>query len=134
VPENHATLASVALGASVIEKHFTLDKQMEGPDHSSSLDVVEFTDLVASIRKVEAALGNGIKIPTAIEKENAVGMRRSIVASEKLTKGTVLTLENLCFKRPATGLNPMFIDELIGKKINKDLDQDEQLSFGSIEW
>ncbi len=134
VPENHATLSAVALGASVVEKHFTLDKNMPGPDHSSSLDVVEFTALVSDIRKVEAALGSGVKEPTEVEKENARGMRRSIVASAELKKGTVLTFDNLCFKRPADGLNPALIDHFVGKKLIQDLTQNQQLEFGHIDW
>jgi N,N'-diacetyllegionaminate synthase len=124
VPNNYACYASIALGAKVLEKHFTLDKSMEGPDHSSSLNVEEFAELVKGIRATEAALGTSIKKPTAAEIKNTQGMRRSIVLVSNLAKGTVLEKKYLTFKRPATGIEPKLLDKVIGKSLTQDLQAD----------
>lgn len=134
VPNNLACFASVALGAEIIEKHFTLDKNMEGPDHSSSLDPTEFRQLVDGIRDVEKALGTGLKIPTKAEVENAFGMKRSLVVLSDLPAGTILTEEHIGFKRPANGLSPNLLPTIIGKQLAKPMEADEALQNSSIVW
>jgi N,N'-diacetyllegionaminate synthase len=118
-------IAAVALGASVIEKHFTLDKNMKGPDHRSSLEIIEFKKMVRWIRNVEKAMGNGIKIPSKSELENINVARKSIVAKRNIRKGEILTHENLTIKRPGNGISPMRWEKVIGKIANKDYEQDE---------
>ena len=118
-------LAAVALGACVIEKHFTLDKNMEGPDHRASLNPEELYDLVTGIRKIEMAMGNGIKKPTESEKINITVVRKSIVAARIIKKGEILTPENLTAKRPAIGISPMEWPRIIGKKATRDYLEDE---------
>lgn len=108
------SLAAVALGAQVIEKHFTLDRNMDGPDHKASLEPHELTKLVSSIRNIEVSLGNGIKIPTATEVKNIKIARKSIVAKKNISIGEKFTLENLDIKRPGTGISPMEINNIIG--------------------
>lgn len=134
VPSNYACYSAVALGAKVIEKHFTLDKNLEGPDHSSSLNPAEFTELVNGVRSIEKTLGSPIKTPTAAEIANTKGMRRSIVLVTDLPKGSELKKEHIAFKRPATGLAPKRLNEVIGKRINKDLKSDAILMDGDLEW
>lgn len=128
-----ACIAAVALGAQVIEKHFTLDKSLPGPDHSSSADPEEFAGLVRLIRETEAVLGSSLKEPTEIEKQNAVGMRRSIVAKEFIPAGSRITEEMITFKRPATGINPSLISEVIGSKAKYDIAPDTMISWNDIE-
>ncbi len=134
VPNNFACYAAVALGAKVIEKHFTLDNQLPGPDHSSSLDPTAFKEMVEGIRNIEKSLGSPVKQPTEAEIANTKGMRRSIVVLNHLPKGTVLHKDMLAFKRPATGLAPRQIGEVIGKKIAQDLPEDTILQPHHIEW
>ena len=129
---NEAAIAAVALGAKVIEKHFTLDKNMEGPDHKASMDPKELIAYVDSIRKTEKLLGDGIKKPTEREKIIMKDVRRSIVASEDLKKGTVLTRENLEFKRPGNGLKPGNINLILGKKVNRDIKSDELINIEDL--
>lgn len=129
---NEAAIAAVALGAKVIEKHFTLDKNMEGPDHKASMDPKELIAYVDSIRKTEKLLGDGIKKPTEREKIIMKDVRRSIVASEDLKKGTVLTRENLEFKRPGNGLKPGNINLILGKKVNRDIKSDELINLEDL--
>ena len=118
-------VAAVAMGATVIEKHFTLDKNMEGPDHRASLEPDELKAMVQAIRNIEKALGNGIKKPSLSELKNKPIARKSIVAARNIHKGEVFTEENLTTKRPGTGISPMRWDEIIGKRANKDYQQDE---------
>lgn len=108
-------LAAVALGACVLEKHFTLDRHLPGPDHQASLEPDEFRALVESIRLIEQAIGTGTKEPRESEIGNRVIGRRSIVAAQTIEPGTIITCEMLTAKRPATGLQPMCIDSLIGR-------------------
>ncbi len=119
--------AAVALGASVIEKHFTLDKTMEGPDHQASLEPQELCDMVRAIRHIEAALGSGIKSPTPSELPNKTVARKSIVAARSIAKGERFNEDNLAVKRPATGMSPMRWDEIIGTVATKDYEADELL-------
>ncbi len=134
VPNNYACYSAVALGAEVIEKHFTLDKNMEGPDHSCSLEPTEFKELIEGVRNVEKCLGTGIKTPSQSEINNTYGMRRSLVARTDLQSGTVLEEKHFGFKRPANGLSPNYLETLIGKKLKKDIAQDEAFTFDSIEF
>lgn len=118
-------IAAVALGASVIEKHFTLDKMMEGPDHRSSLEPSELISMVKAIRHIEMALGEGVKRPTPSELPNKEVVRKSIVASQPIKKGETLTEGNLTVKRPGSGISPMLWDEVIGSVAVKDYEADE---------
>lgn len=122
-------VAAVALGATVIEKHFTLDKKMEGPDHVASLDPEELKAMVKTIRNIELALGSKIKIPSDSEKKNIEIGRKSIVALFPIKKGDLLTEKNLTVKRPGKGLSPMLWDEIINKKAMKDFDADELIQI-----
>lgn len=134
VANNYACFAAVALGARVIEKHFTLDRNLPGPDHSCSLDPDGFTELVVGIRQTELALGSAIKKPSAAEVANTVGMRRSIVLKRAMSKGETLSAADLAFKRPATGLAPRRLPDLIGKSLTSDLPADHLLTQRDINW
>ncbi|MBL8010264.1 MAG: N-acetylneuraminate synthase [Flavobacteriales bacterium] len=129
VPDNHACFAAVALGAEMIEKHFTLDRTMPGPDHSSSLEPAAFRDLVTGIRAVELSLGDGIKRPGERERANTYGMRRSLVAARELPAGHVLAEADLGFKRPANGLSPKHLDAVVGRRLARALRVDEALTW-----
>ncbi|WP_304544966.1 N-acetylneuraminate synthase [Sulfurimonas microaerophilic] len=118
-------IAAVAMGASVIEKHFTLDKTMEGPDHKASLEPHELIAMVKAIRNIELALGDGIKKPSPSETPNIVVARKSIVAAQDIQKGELFTGENLTIKRPGNGINPMQWDKIIGTQAQKDYTKDE---------
>ena len=118
-------IAAVAMGATVIEKHFTLNRNMEGPDHKASLEPDEFKAMVHAIRNIEKAFGNGIKKPSPSELKNKPIARKSIVAACDIRKGEPFTEKNLTAKRPGTGINPMRWDEVIGQKAIKDYQQDE---------
>ena len=118
-------IASVALGATCIEKHFTLDKNMEGPDHKASLEPDELKAMVKAIRNIEIALGSSVKKPTKSEKPNMEVARKSIVAKKAIKKGKILTKENLAVKRPGSGISPMRWDEIIGTVTTKDYVEDE---------
>lgn len=113
-------IAAVALGAKVIEKHFTLSKVMEGPDHKASLDPSELACMVKAIRNIETALGNGWKVPTATENKNRSFVRKSIVANKDILQGTVFTAEHLAVKRPGDGISPSHWDTVIGSVAKKD--------------
>ncbi|MFV0237891.1 MAG: N-acetylneuraminate synthase [Flavobacteriales bacterium] len=118
-------IAAVALGAKVIEKHFTLDKNMKGPDHKASLEPNELKAMVLGIRNIENALGDGIKKPSTSEFKNIEVARKSIVAKKEIKKGTVFSEENITVKRPGTGISPMRWYEIIGKKALKDFLPDD---------
>lgn len=118
-------VAAVAMGATVIEKHFTLDKNMEGPDHKASLEPDELKQMVQSIRNVEVALGDRIKKPSEAEKRNIAIVRKSIVAACEIKKGEVFTEENLTAKRPGNGISPMKWGGVLGKTAVRDFDADE---------
>ena len=112
-------VAAVALGAKVIEKHITINKNLLGPDHEASLNPQEFQKMVIAIRNIEKAMGNGKKIPNIIEKKNLKIVRKSIVAKKKIDKGELFSLNNITSKRPGTGMTPMNIKRLLGKKSKK---------------
>ena len=126
-PGIEISIAAAALGASIIEKHFTLDKTMEGPDHRASLEPSELAQLVRSVRHVEAALGDGIKAPTASELPNRDIARKSLVAARDIQVGEVFSEENLTAKRPGTGISPMLWDDVLGTKATRALRKDEAL-------
>lgn len=118
-------IAAVALGAEVIEKHFTLDKNMPGPDHKASLDPDELKEMVKAIRNIEIALGNGEKYPSESEKKNIAVARKSIVAKKDIKKGDIFTEENITTKRPGNGISPMEWFKVLGIKAIKDFQKDE---------
>ena len=118
-------VAAVALGASIIEKHFTLDKNMEGPDHRASLEPYELNRMVETIRDIEKALGDGEKKVSASERENIYVVRKSIVASTYIKQGDIYTEENITVKRPGNGISPMRWNEIIGQKAARDFEIDE---------
>lgn len=124
---NEAAIAAVALGAKVIEKHLTLDRNMSGPDHKASLNVKEFTAFVRSVRNTELLLGDGVKRMTKSEAQNLAGIRRSIVAKKEIVKGTRLSAEMLTCKRPGTGIPPEAMGNLVGLKVNQNISEDEPL-------
>ena len=117
--------AAVAMGATVIEKHFTLDKTMDGPDHKASLEPSELKAMVKAIRNIEFALGDGIKKPSCSEIPNMQIVRKSIVVAKAIKKGEKFTEENLAVKRPADGISPMRWDEIIENIAQKDYKVDE---------
>lgn len=119
------SIAAAARGATVIEKHFTLSREMEGPDHQASLEPGELTAMVSAIRHVELALGDGRKRPSAGEQRNRTVARRSIVASRAIRAGEVFSTDNLAAKRPAGGLSPMRWDDVIGRRATRDFSEDE---------
>jgi len=118
-------IAAVAMGATCIEKHFTLDKNMEGPDHKASLEPDQLKEMVRAIRNIEIALGDGVKKPSQSEIPNIDIVRKSIVAKTTIKKGDVLNENNLTIKRPGIGLSPMRWDEIINTKAKKDYQEDE---------
>lgn len=122
-------IAAVAMGATVIEKHLTLDRTMEGPDHRASLEPDQFAVMVQSIRAIERALGDGIKRPTASERANLPIVRKSLVAAQAIQAGELISAENITAKRPGTGISPMYWDLLIGCKASRAYAPDEL-----IEW
>lgn len=113
-------VAAVALGAKVIEKHFTLDKTMAGPDHKASLEPQELANMVAAIRNIEQALGNGWKVPTKTEQENRNIVRKSLVAGKPITAGSIICADMLEIKRPGNGISPTRWDEVVGSVAKKD--------------
>ncbi len=126
-------IAAVALGAEIIEKHFTLDSSLPGPDHRASLEPQKFVEMVKSIRGLETALGNGVKRcqDSEIEVKNVV--RKSIVAKANIKAGEYFTENNLALKRPGTGLHPRYYNILLGKKAKLDIIRDQQIKFMMIE-
>ena len=119
-------IAAVALGATIIEKHFTLDKTLPGPDHKASLEPDELKAMVSAIRNIEKAVGgSGLKEVSISEAKNKPIARKSIVAAKKIVKGELFTIENLTVKRPGTGILPMQWDEVIGKTAKKDFEEDD---------
>lgn len=120
-------IAAVALGASVIEKHFTLDKTMEGPDHKASLEPVELKAMVSAIRHIELALGSGHKTISDSERKNIEIARKSIVAACPIKKGEALTEENLTVKRPGNGISPMRWNEVVGTIAVRDFEEEEMI-------
>jgi N-acetylneuraminate synthase/N,N'-diacetyllegionaminate synthase len=125
-------IAAVALGAEVIEKHFTLDRALPGPDHAASLEPAELTQMVAAIRNVESALGNGIKVPAPCERQNILVARKSVVAAHDLPIGRRLRAEDLTIKRPGTGISPKFLQALIGRTLRTSVKEDEVINWNHL--
>jgi sialic acid synthase SpsE len=128
-----ASLAAVALGAVVIERHFTTDRALPGPDQSSSLDPDGFANLVTQIREIEVGLGDGVKAVRPSEKENQAVARRGIYASRDLWAGVVLGMEDLVMLRPQTSISPMEIDEIIGKQLISPIKKHDPIKWSQIE-
>jgi N,N'-diacetyllegionaminate synthase len=122
-------IAAVALGATIIEKHFTLDRAMPGPDHKASLEPAELAAMVAAIRHVECALGDGVKRPSASELPNRAVARKSLVAACVIHKGEPFTAANIAVKRPGSGLSPMHFDEVLGRGAPRDFLADEMIEL-----
>jgi len=130
--EDVTCMTAVALGACVIEKHFTLDKNLPGPDQSSSYNPIQFKKFVQNIRNVELVLGSKIKKPSAAELKNIKGMRRSIVANKLIRKKTIIDQTMLTLKRPASGLKPKFLKKIIGKTVKRDIYENEFINNKDI--
>ena len=117
-------IAAVALGATMIEKHFTLHRNLPGPDHKASLEPEELKKMVVAVRNVEKAMGNGVKRPSPSEAKNLTIARKSLVAAHAIQKGEVFCETNLTVKRPGTGLSPMRWDDVLGCKAPRDFEED----------
>jgi len=126
------SIAAVALGACVIERHFTIDKNLPGPDHFISLTPDELKELVKGIREVEQGLGSGVKIPLECEQEVMKTARKSIVANKDIPQGTIITLDMIAVKRPGIGIPPKFINKVIGKKAKRDIPYDSIIGWEDI--
>ncbi|MFL0269661.1 N-acetylneuraminate synthase [Candidatus Clostridium radicumherbarum] len=125
-------IAAVTLGAEIIEKHFTLDKNMEGPDHRASLNPDELKNMVTSIRNIEKAFGNGIKKCSISEENTKKIARKSIVAKANIREGETISYENIAFKRPGNGISPYLVDMIIGKIAISDIYADHLITFSNV--
>ena len=128
-PGIEVAIAAVAMGASVIEKHFTMDCNLPGPDHKASLEPDDLEAMVSAIRNIEIALGDGVKRLTHSEARNMPVMQKSLVASQNIQTGETFSAENITTKRPGTGISPMRWDEVIGRKASRDFAADELIDF-----
>ena len=131
---NYACFSAVALGATIIEKHFTLNKKMLGPDHSCSADPSDFKELVLGIRNVEKSLGSKIKRASPSELKNINGMKRSLVAKSEIKKGEIFNENNLTFKRPYKGLDVNYYGQILGKKAKELIKENEFIEMKKIQW
>lgn len=122
-------IAAVAMGAKIIEKHFTLDRNMDGPDHNASLEPDELKAMVSAIRNIEAAMGDGEKKPSESEKKNIVVARKSIIAKTNIKKSEIFTEENITVKRPGNGISPMKWFEVIGQTALRDFEEEELIEI-----
>lgn len=122
-------IAASAMGASVIEKHFTIDKSMDGPDHKASIEPQELKEMIDSIRNIEKALGSGIKKPSKSEMDNIIIVRKSIIAKRNIQAGEILSEDNITTKRPGYGISPMRWNEVIGTKAIRDFTEDELIEI-----
>jgi len=126
-------IAATALGATIIEKHFTLDRNMEGPDHKASLEPYELKAMVNAIRNIEKAIGgNGLKETSNSEKKNKAIARKSIHLAKTLKAGAILRETDLLMKRPGDGISPMLIDSIVGRKIKRDLMEDHKINWSDL--
>jgi len=123
------SIVAVAMGATVIEKHFTLDKNLPGPDHAASLEPHELKEMVSAIRNIEKAMGNGMKKPSPSEIKNIPIARKSIVAKKSIKKGEKFSENNLTVKRPGTGISPMEWDTVISQKAKEDFNKDDLIDI-----
>ena len=128
-----ASIAAAAKGVKVLEKHFTIDKEMEGPDHKASLNPKELIEWVKGIRNVEKALGSYVKFPSETEKEIARIVRKSIVSVNDLKQGDFIKKEDIAIKRPGYGISPKFFDSIIGKKISKNIPKNSIILWEDLE-
>ena len=126
-------IVATALGAAVLEKHFTIDKSLPGPDHKASLEPDELKNMVAEIKKTEKVLGMFDKKPTESEKEIMKFVRKSIIAKKDIKKGSIINEDNIIIKRPGTGLNPSNLDKIIGKRANRHILEDEVFQLDMVE-
>lgn len=126
-------IAAAALGACVIEKHFTLDKNMPGPDHKASLEPDELKAMVKAIRDVEIAMGDGVKVPTDAERENIKVARKSIVAKRDIKSGESLNKDTIAVKRPGTGISPKYFQDIIGKHTRSNIGRDQILNWSDLD-
>lgn len=126
-------VAAVAMGACIVEKHFTIDRTMPGPDHKASVEPDELKEMIQNIREVEKALGDGIKRPTAEEERIKKIVRKSIVAKVDIPKGTIITEDMLDVKRPGTGVPPKYLYQIVGAKAKTDIAKDEMIQWENIE-
>ena len=131
-PGIEASIATVSLGASVIEKHFTLDKNMEGPDHRASLDVRELKELIIAIRNIEVALGDGVKRPVASEMETRTLVRKSIVAIKDIKAGEKIGLDVVGIKRPGTGISPEYLERVVGMVAVRPIAADSVIAWEDV--
>ena len=122
-------IAAVALGATIIEKHFSLSRDMEGPDHVASLEPNELKEMITSIRNIEKALGDGVKKPSASEKKNIEIARKSLVATRNIKSGELLSSDNIIAKRPGYGISPMQWDNVVGSRAKRDFQEDELIEL-----
>lgn len=129
---NEAAIAAVALGAEFIEKHITLDKEMEGPDHKASMDLHDFKRYVKAIRDTEKLLGDGIKKPTARELIIMKDVRRSIVANQDLKEGTIIEKNMLTYKRPGNGIKPELAEAIVGRMLKRNIRHDELIMWEDL--
>ena len=128
-PGIEVPIAAVALGATVIEKHLTLDRTLPGPDHEASLEPHEFAAMTSAIRNIEQAMGDGIKRPSPSESKNKPIARKSLVAARAIREGELLNFDNVVAKRPGTGISPMRWDEVVGRTATRDYDDDELITL-----
>lgn len=128
-PGIEIAVAAVALGATVIEKHLTLDRGMEGPDHRASLEPPEFAAMTRAIRNLEVAMGDGLKRPSPSEMANLPLVRKSLVCAQAIRRGQTFTTDNVAVKRPGTGLSPMRLDEVLGRVARRDFAIDEMIEL-----
>jgi N,N'-diacetyllegionaminate synthase len=122
-------IAAVAMGASIVEKHFTLDRSLPGPDHKASVEPDELTQMIRSIRHIELALGDGIKACSDAERKNMIVARKSIVAKRDIKEGETLTEENITTRRPGNGISPMRWFTILGTKATRNFDEDELIEI-----
>jgi sialic acid synthase SpsE len=127
-----APIMAVTLGAVVIEKHITIDRNLPGPDHKASIEPGELKSMVQSIRGVEKMMGNSEKRPTKNEKKIIPLVRKSIVAKKDLQRGAAITLKNVAIKRPGNGLSPKNLDKILGKRLKNDIKKDSQITFPDL--
>jgi len=131
-PGTEVAIAAVALGAEIIEKHLTLDKKMDGPDHSASLEPDEFADMVAAVRNIEMALGDGRKKPAQCELKNMDIARKSIVAAKSIQKNETITRVKLAIKRPGSGVQPKDLEKIVGRKAKQNIEADEVITWSKL--
>ena len=124
-PGIEVAVAAVAMGAAVLEKHFTLDRNLPGPDHKASLEPDDLKAMVQAIRNIEKALGNGVKRPSPSEVKNKSIARKSLVATQPIKKGELFSADNITAKRPGVGISPMRWDEVLGQVAQKDYEKDD---------